>query len=123
MQNITQNMLQMYQGSIGKALKPKRQRRHLPSFRKSNKSNKLKRFNRNNKISRNLIQRKRWSFWNARLYKYTITKESKTSIWVHKLHTNCGKYEKRLKQNANYDMSIDNMLFNICEEIAWKLEF
>ena len=37
------------------------------------------------------------------------------------LYTNCIQIventKKRLKQNANYDMSIDNMLFNIWEEI------
>ena len=37
------------------------------------------------------------------------------------LYTNCIKIventKKRLKQNANYDMSIDNMLFNMWEEI------
>lgn len=37
-------------------------------------------------------------------------------------YTNCIQIventKKRLQSNANYDMSIDNMLFNICEEIA-----
>ena len=36
-------------------------------------------------------------------------------------YTNCIKIventKKRLKQNANYDMSIDNMVFNMWEEI------
>jgi hypothetical protein len=26
-----------------------------------------------------------------------------------------------LKQNANYDMCIDNMLFNMWEEVNWKI--
>ena len=37
------------------------------------------------------------------------------------LYTNCigivENTKKRLQQNANYDMSIDNMLFNIWQEI------
>ena len=28
--------------------------------------------------------------------------------------------KKRLKQNANYDMCIDNMIFNMWEEVNWK---
>ena len=37
------------------------------------------------------------------------------------LYTNCIKIvenvKKRLKQNANYDMSIDNMILNMWEEV------
>ena len=29
--------------------------------------------------------------------------------------------KKRLKQNANYDMCIDNMIFNMWEEVNWKI--
>ena len=40
-------------------------------------------------------------------------------------YTNCinivENTKKHLKQNANYDMSIDNMIFNMWEEINWKI--
>ena len=40
-------------------------------------------------------------------------------------YTNCIQIventKRRLNQNANYDMSIDNMLFNMWEEIIWKI--
>ena len=40
-------------------------------------------------------------------------------------YTNCIQIventKKRLMQNANYDMCIDNMLFNIWEEVVWKI--
>ena len=40
-------------------------------------------------------------------------------------YTNCIKIventKKRLRQNANYDMCIDNLLFNMWEEIVWKI--
>ena len=46
-----------------------------------------------------------------------LLKKAKTNF----LYTNCIKIvedtKKRLKQNSNYDMCIDNMLFNMWEEI------
>ena len=40
------------------------------------------------------------------------------------LYTNCinivEETKKRLKQNANYDMSIDNMIFNMCKQIPFE---
>ena len=52
------------------------------------------------------------------------TKQSNIKLKLAKenyLYTNCisivENTKKRLQQNANYDMSIDNMLFNIWQEI------
>ena len=40
------------------------------------------------------------------------------------LYTNCintvEETKKKLKQNANYDMSIDNMIFNMCKQIPFE---
>ena len=41
------------------------------------------------------------------------------------LYTNCIRIventKKRIRQNSNYDMCIDNMVFNMWEEVNWKI--
>ena len=117
MQDISQNILDIAQGSIGKAiyLKDKQEQYiQLETFI-------------NNLANKDLID----IYKSAEiLYKskeeinemldyinIILLKMAKTNY----LYTNCitivETTKKRLQQNANYDMCIDNMLFNIWEEV------
>lgn len=115
--NISQNMLSIFQGSIGKAITLK---------------DKYNQYEQIEKIIRNLNQ-----VDIIELIKMSeIIYKSKDEIFdildyinviLLRLSNEDYKYvnciniiedtKKRLKRNANYDMSIDNMLFNIWEEV------
>ena len=115
--NINENMIQMYQGSIGKAIELKEKQEEYKNIEK---------------IINNINQYDLVDFINNAEFLYKCKEEINNVldyiniILLNKskqeyLYTNCIEIventKKRLKQNANYDMSIDNMLFNIWEEV------
>ena len=115
--NIDENMIQMYQGSIGKAIELKEKQEEYKNIEK---------------IINNINQYDLVDFINNAEFLYKCKEEINNVldyiniILLNKskqeyLYTNCIEIventKKRLKQNANYDMSIDNMLFNIWEEV------
>ena len=115
--NIDENMIQMYQGSIGKAIELKEKQEEYKNIEK---------------IINNIDQYDLVDFINNAEFLYKCKEEINNVldyiniILLNKskqeyLYTNCIEIventKKRLKQNANYDMSIDNMLFNIWEEV------
>lgn len=117
MTGISQNMLDIFQGSIGKAetLKDKKEQyqvlddimNHLEDTNIIDIINKAE----------ILYKSKEEIFEILDYINIILLKIAKTKYY----YTNCinivENTKKRLKQNANYDMSIDNMLFNIWEEV------
>ena len=113
--NIDQNMLYMYQGSIGKALELKEKQEEYKNI--ENIINNIDRYDLIDFINNAEILYKSKEEINDILDYINVILFNKDEY----LYTNCIQIventKKRLKQNANYDMSIDNMLFNIWEEI------
>ena len=115
--NIDQNMLYMYQGSIGKALELKEKQEEYKNI--ENIINNIDRYDLIDFINNAEILYKSKEEINDILDYINVILLNKAKDEY--LYTNCIQIventKKRLKQNANYDMSIDNMLFNIWEEI------
>lgn len=115
--NIDQNMLYMYQGSIGKALELKEKQEEYKNI--ENIINNINRYDLIDFINNAEILYKSKEEINDILDYINVILFNKAKDEY--LYTNCIQIventKKRLKQNANYDMSIDNMLFNIWEEI------
>lgn len=115
--NIDQNMLYMYQGSIGKALELKEKQEEYRNI--ENIINNINRYDLIDFINNAEILYKSKEEINDILDYINVILLNKAKDEY--LYTNCIQIventKKRLKQNANYDMSIDNMLFNIWEEI------
>ena len=115
--NIDQNMLYMYQGSIGKALELKEKQEEYQNI--ENIINNIYRYDLIDFINNAEILYKSKEEINDILDYINVILFNKAKDEY--LYTNCIQIventKKRLKQNANYDMSIDNMLFNIWEEI------
>ena len=116
MKNITQNMLDRFQGSVGKAieLKDKEEYQKLEEIIDKLQESDLITTLKNAEI---LYETKEEIF---EILEYTNTlllKKAKSNM----KYTNCIKIvedtKRRLKQNANYDMSIDNMIFHMWEEV------
>ncbi len=118
MQNITQNMLEMYQGSIGKAIYLKDKENIYQELEKISEQINTKDLIEIMKSAEILYKEKDEIYEMLDYINILLLKKAKEDY----RYTNCIQIventKKRLKQNANYDMSIDNMLFNICEEIA-----
>lgn len=115
--NIDQNMLYMYQGSIGKSLELKEKQEEYRNI--ENIINNIDRYDLIDFINNAEILYKSKEEINDILDYINVILFNKAKDEY--LYTNCIQIventKKRLKQNANYDMSIDNMLFNIWEEI------
>lgn len=115
--NINRNMIKMFQGSIGKALKLKDKQDEYKIL-----ENLIEDINKKNLID---IINDAKILYNSKdeiedMLEYInilLLQKSKQNY----LFTNCIKIventKRRLKQNANYDMTIDDMLFNIWEEL------
>ncbi len=118
MQNITPNMLQMYQGSIGKALNLKDKEDIYQALESLVNKIVTKDLIETTKSAEILYKEKDEVLEMLDYMNILLLKKAKETYE----YTNCIQIventKKRLKQNANYDMSIDNMLFNICEEIS-----
>ena len=116
--NMTSNQLAMFQGSIGKAilLKDKQEQYHKieDMIAMLNKNDLLTII----QLAEPLYKAKDEIFEILEYINILLLKLAKENY----LYTNCIEIventKKRLKQNANYDMSIDNMVFNMWEELT-----
>lgn len=116
--NLTKNQLAMFQGSIGKAiaLKDKQEEYHTMEIIIENLDKK------------DLLEIMQLAepFYHTKEEIFEILEYGNILLLNHAkqnyLYTNCIKIventKKRLKQNANYDMCIDNLLFNMWEEFS-----
>ena len=111
--NLTQNHLSMFQGSIGKAilLKDKQEEYNqiIELVEKLNQNDLIEII----KTAEILYKSKDEIFEILEYMNILLLEKAKENY----LYTNCIEIventKKRLKQNANYDMCIDNMLFNM----------
>lgn len=115
--NISSNVLDMFQGSIGKAISLKDKKDEYENIEKIIENLNTKDIIDIIKISEVIYKSKEEIFEILDYINIILLKRAKTNY----LYTNCinivENTKKRLKQNANYDMCIDNMLFNMWEEI------
>lgn len=115
--NITENMLKMFQGSIGKAIKLKDKQELYNKI-----ENIIENLNKKDLIdvsnSAEIIYQSKEEIMEILEYMNVLLFEkAKTNAkWI-KVISIVEETKKRLQQNANYDMCIDNLLFNMWEEI------
>ena len=115
--NIQDEMLDIFQGSIGKAIKLKDRGEEYQSYNKMiqnlDKIDIIELLN----LAEPLYKAKEEIYEILEYINVLLLKKAKLNY----LYTNCinivENTKKRLKQNSNYDMCIDNMLFNIWEEM------
>lgn len=119
--NITENMLKMFQGSIGKAIKLKDKQELYNKI-----ENIIENLNKKDLIdvsnSAEIIYQSKEEIMEILEYMNVLLFEkAKTNAkWIKGISI-VEETKKRLQQNANYDMCIDNLLFNMWEEINWKI--
>lgn len=115
--NIQDDMLDIFQGSIGKAIKLKDRGEEYQSYNKMiqnlDKIDIIELLN----LAEPLYKAKEEIYEILEYINVLLLKKAKLNY----LYTNCinivENTKKRLKQNSNYDMCIDNMLFNMWEEM------
>lgn len=114
---MTQNMLNSFQGSIGKALALKEKQEQYAKIEEMIKGLGKKDLIEITKMAEILYRNKEEIFEMLDYMNILLLKMAKTDI----KYTSCIKIventKKRLRQNANYDMSIDDLLFSIWEEV------
>ncbi len=112
--NLTQSQLDMFQGSIGKAILLKDKKKEYENIESIIENLTNKNLIEITKLAEPLYKEKEEIFEILDYINIILYKHAKENF----LYTNCIKIventKKRLKQNANYDMSIDNLIFNIC---------
>ena len=117
MNNITENYLSMCQGSIGKAIFLKDKENQYNKIIEIIENLNNKNFIEIIKLSEILYKSKEEIYEILEYMNILLLKKAKENS----LYTNCIEIventKKRLDQNANYDMCIDNMVFNMWEEI------
>ena len=115
--NIQDDMLDIFQGSIGKAIKLKDRGEEYQSYNKMiqnlDKIDIIELLN----LAEPLYKAKEEIYEILEYINVLLLKKAKLNY----LYTNCinivENTKKRLKQNLNYDMCINNMLFNMWEEM------
>jgi DNA polymerase-3 subunit delta' len=116
--NLTSNHLSMFQGSIGKAISLKDKQEEYDKI-----VNMIENLNKKDlleiiKLAEPLYKAKEEIFEILEYINILLLNHAKENY----LYTNCismvENTKKRLKQNANYDMCIDNMVFNMWEELV-----
>ena len=116
--NVTSNMLEVFQGSIGKAIELKDRQEDYLTIEQAIE-------NLENEDLIDLIKKLDILYTSKDeildmldYINIILLKKSKEDV----KYTDCIKIventKRRISQNANYDMSIDNMLFNIWEEVV-----
>ena len=114
--NLTQNHIVMFQGSIGKALLLKDKQEDYDKVIKIIDGLETKNLIEIIQMSEMLYEAKEEIFEILEYINILLLEKAKENY----LYTNCIEIventKKRLNQNANYDMCIDNMLFNMCEQ-------
>ncbi len=115
--NLTHSHLAMFQGSIGKAILLKDKQEEYQKI-----ENMIEEIGKKDlidviQLAEPLYKAKDEIFELLEYINILLLKKAKTNY----LYTNCIKIventKKRLKQNGNYDMCIDNLVFNIWEEL------
>lgn len=116
--NITQNELSIFQGSVGKAIALKDKQEQYEKIETIIENLNSKDLVEIVKLSELLYQAKEEIFDILEYINILLLNYAKENY----LYTNCinivENTKKRLKQNANYDMCIDNMIFNMWEELT-----
>lgn len=116
--NISENILDTFQGSIGKAILLKDKQSEYEKIQEMIDNLNKKDIIDIVKLAEPIYKAKEEIFEILDYINIILLKKSKEQY----LYTNCIKVventKKRLKQNANYDMCIDYMLFNMWEEIS-----
>ena len=115
---VTQNMLELFQGSIGKAIELKDKQNEYLELEKI-----IEKLSNTNLIdvvkSADILYQTKDEIYEMLDYVNIVLLRLATKDVR---YTNCIQIventKKRLMQNANYDMCIDNMLFNIWEEVV-----
>ena len=117
MKNISQNMLEAFQGSIGKAINLKDKKEQYENIEKM-----IERLNKTDmteliKLGEPLYQAKGEIINILDYMNIILLKLAKENTQYAKCINIIEDTKKRLKQNANYDMCIDNMILNMWEEV------
>ena len=117
MKNITSNQLEMFQGSIGRAISLKDKQPMYETVEEMIENLNQKDLLDILKMAEPLYQAKEEIFEMLEYINLLLLKREKENY----LYTNCIKIventKKRLQQNGNYDMCIDNLVFNMWEEV------
>ena len=118
--DITQNRLAMFQGSIGKAIYLKDKQEEYDKLEAMVMDLDKKDLLSILQLAEPLYKAKEEIFEILEYINILLLKQAKEKY----LYTNCinivENTKKRLKQNANYEMCIDNMVFNMWEELFSK---
>ena len=116
-ENITENMLENFGGSIGKAIKIKDKLNQYEKIEQIINDLEIKDIIDILNMSEIIYKSKEEIFDILDYINVILLKKSKEN-WK---YTNCIQIventKQKLKQNANYDMCIDNMLFKLSEEV------
>lgn len=116
-EGISQNQLEMFQGSIGKAIMLKDKQEQYEKIEDMIENLKQKDLMEIVTLAEPLYKAKEEIFEILEYMNILLLKLAKQNY----LYTNCMEIventKKRLKQSANYDMSIDDLVFNIWEEV------
>lgn len=117
MKGITKNCLAMFQGSIGKAISLKDKKEEYDNVQNMVENLTKKDLIEILKLAEPLYKAKEEIFEILEYMNILLLNHAKENY----LYTNCVNIventKKRLKQNANYDMCIDNLVFNMWEEM------
>ena len=116
-EGISQNQLEMFQGSIGKAILLKDKQEQYGKIEDMIENLNQKDLIEIVTLAEPLYKAKEEIFEILEYMNIVLLKLAKQNY----LYTNCMEIventKKRLKQSANYDMSIDDLVFNIWEEV------
>lgn len=117
LKDISTNMLEIFQGSIGKAILLKDKKEQYEKIELIIKSLRQKSIIDILNMSEILYKSKEEIFDILEYINVILIKLSKIDYEYIKCINSVEETKTRLKQNANYDMSIDNMLFNMWEDV------
>jgi DNA polymerase-3 subunit delta' len=117
--NITQNQLSMFQGSIGKAILLKDKQEEYEKIEKMIENINKKDLISTLQLAEPLYTAKEDIFEILEYINILLINKAKENYLYTKCINIVENTKKRLKQNANYDMSIDNMIFNM-SSLLWK---
>lgn len=117
LKDISTNMLEIFQGSIGKAILLKDKKEQYEKIELIIKSLRQKSIIDILNMSEILYKSKEEIFDILEYINVILIKLAKTDYEYIKCINSVEETKTRLKQNANYDMSIDNMLFNMWEDV------
>ena len=117
LKDISTNMLEMFQGSIGKAILLKDKKEQYEKIELIIKSLTQKSIIDILNMSEILYKSKEEIFDILEYINVILIKLAKKDYEYIKCINSVEETKTRLKQNANYDMSIDNMLFNMWEDV------